>query len=63
MANFMRGAGQKLGGMLRFERQDGNEAAKEKIEKLEKKLDAYLTDSERTRGRGGQGNGRGVAFP
>lgn len=63
VANFMRGAGQKLGGMLRFERQDGNEAAKEKIEKLERKLDAYLTDSERTRGRGGQTNGRGLALP
>ncbi|TEB29709.1 hypothetical protein FA13DRAFT_1755487 [Coprinellus micaceus] len=62
VANFMRGAGQKLGGMLRFERQDGNEAAKEKIEKLERKLDAYLTDSERTRGRGGQANGRGLAL-
>lgn len=52
VANYLRGAGQRLGGILKFERQDGHE-------KMAKRMDAYyMTDSARIRDHGGQVNGR-----
>ncbi|KAJ3534083.1 hypothetical protein NMY22_g7071 [Coprinellus aureogranulatus] len=55
VANFMRGAGQKLGGMLRFDKQDGQE-------KVPKGFDAYLTDSARIRDRSGREYGRDALY-
>jgi hypothetical protein len=55
VANYLRGAGQRLGGILKFERQDGHGKTDKRV-----RMEEYLTDSARIQDRGGQMNGGSI---